>query len=81
VTDVVGTKTIEDLKTSVHALDRALRAVGFDIPLWYNADNWVAYYDVYRHPEKLPPLQVGQLDFWWYDADKAAELKAAGAFR
>lgn len=81
VTAVVGTKTIEDLKTSVHALDRGLRAVGFDIPLWYNADNWVAYYDIYRHPEKLPPLQVGQLDFWWYDADKAAELKAAGAFR
>lgn len=81
VTAVVGTKTIEDLKTSVHALDRALRTVGFDIPLWYNADNWVAYYDIYRHPDKLPPLQVGQLDFWWYDADKAAELKAAGAFR
>lgn len=76
---VVGTKTIDDLKTSVHAFDRALRAYGFDIPLWYNADNWVAYYDIYRHPEKLPPLQVGQLDFWWYDADKAAELKAAGA--
>lgn len=78
---VVGTKTIGDLKTSVHALDRGLRAVGFDIPLWYNAENWVAYYDIYRHPDKLPPLQVGQLDFWWYDADKAAELKAAGAFR
>ncbi len=54
--------------------------MGFDIPLWYNADNWVAYYDFYRHPDNLPPLQVGQLDFWWYDADKAAALKAAGAY-
>ena len=78
--DVIAAKTVEDLTTSVHALDRALRAKAFDIPLWYNPDNWVAYYDFYRHPDTLPPLQVGQLDFWWYDADKAAELKAAGAY-
>lgn len=78
---VIATKTIDDLKTSVHALDRALRAVGFDIPLWYNGSTWVAYYDYYRHPDNLPPLQVGELDFWWYDADKAAELKAAGAYK
>jgi len=78
--DVIAAKTVEELTTSVHALDRALRAKAFDIPLWYNPDNWVAYYDFYRHPDTLPPLQVGQLDFWWYDADKAAELKAAGAY-
>lgn len=78
--DVIAAKTVDDLTTSVHALDRALRAKAFDIPLWYNPDNWVAYYDFYRHPDTLPPLQVGQLDFWWYDADKAAELKAAGAY-
>ena len=78
---VIATKTIDELKTAVHALDRALRAVGFDIPLWYNAESWVAYYDFYRHPDTLPPLQVGELDFWWYDAKKAAELKAAGAYR
>ena len=78
--DVIAAKTVDSLTTSVHALDRALRAKAFDIPLWYNPDNWVAYYDFYRHPDTLPPLQVGQLDFWWYDADKAAELKAAGAY-
>jgi microcin C transport system substrate-binding protein len=80
ITKVIAASTLDDLHTTVHALDRALRFVGFDIPLWYNADNWVAYYDFYRHPDKLPPLQVGQLDFWWYDADKAAALKAAGAY-
>lgn len=77
---VVAAQTLDELHTTVHALDRALRFTGFDIPLWYNAESWVAYYDFYRHPEKLPPLQVGELDFWWYDADKAAELKAAGAY-
>lgn len=77
---VVGATKIEDLKTAVHALDRALRAKVFDIPLWYNPDTWVAYYDFYRHPDALPPLQVGELDFWWYDAEAAETLKAQGAY-
>ncbi|WP_284164575.1 extracellular solute-binding protein [Frigidibacter sp. SD6-1] len=77
---VVAAQTQTDLKTSVHALDRVLRSLGFDIPLWYNSDTWVAYYDFYRHPDNLPPLLVGELDFWWYDADAAQRLKAAGAY-
>lgn len=78
---VVATDTLEGLKTSVHALDRVLRSVHFDIPLWYSDKAWVAYYDMYRHPETLPPLQVGELDFWWYDAAAADKLRAAGALR
>ncbi|MDI3338489.1 extracellular solute-binding protein [Defluviimonas aestuarii] len=80
ITHVVAAQSLDDLKTSVHALDRALRAVGFDIPLWYLPATWVAYYDYYRHPENLPPLSVGELDFWWYDAEAAERLKAAGAY-
>lgn len=80
ITHAIAATTLEELKTSIHALDRALRAVGFDVPLWYNPNNWVAYYDFYRHPEKLPPLSVGELDFWWYDAEAAQKLRAAGAY-
>ncbi len=72
--------TLDDLRTSVRALDRVLRSIGFDIPIYYNPETWVAYYDMYRHPEPLPPLTVGELDFWWYDADAAGRLRAAGAF-
>lgn len=77
---VVGASTLDELTTSVHALDRVLRAIGFDIPLWYNDETWVAYYDFYRHPEELPPLSVGNIDFWWFDAAAYDRLKAAGAF-
>ena len=80
ITQVIATKTLDEMKTGVRALDRALRAVGFDIPLWYKAESWVAYYDFYRHPETLPPLATGELDFWWYDAEAADRLRAAGAF-
>lgn len=77
---VIAATTLDELRPAVHALDRALRHVGFDIPLWYNPESWVAYYDFYRHPETLPPLQVGELDFWWFDAEAHARLRAAGAF-
>lgn len=80
IQSVVPVDNLDDLKTAIHALDRALRAKGFDIPLWYNAETWLAYYDFYRHPDDLPPLLVGELDFWWYDAEAAADLKAKGAY-
>ncbi|OSP56750.1 extracellular solute-binding protein [Pseudoruegeria sp. SK021] len=79
IASVVAADTLDDLTSSVHALDRVMRANRFDIPLWYNDATWVAYYDMFRHPETLPPLSVGELDFWWYDAEAAAQLKSEGA--
>ena len=76
---VVDAQTLDELRTSVKALDRALRAVAFDIPLRYKPESWVAYYNYIRHPENLPPLAVGHLDFWWADQDAFEKLKAEGA--
>ena len=78
---VIEASTLEELRTSVRALDRVLRHTGFAIPQWFNTDTWVAYYDLYRHPENMPPLALGQYDFWWYDEAAAAELRAQGAIR
>ena len=71
----------EDEEASLMALDRALRYEFIMIPLWYNPSHWVAYYDMFEHPDTIPPYALGQLDFWWYNEDKAAELKASGALR
>ncbi|MFT3690183.1 extracellular solute-binding protein [Paenirhodobacter sp.] len=73
-------QTRDEMTPRVHALDRALRALRFWVPQWYKASHTVAYYDMYEHPETLPPHALGELDFWWYNADKAAKLKAGGAF-
>ena len=73
--------TREDMDTVIHALDRSLRALRFWVPQWYKADHTVAYYDIFAHPDKIPPYALGELDFWWYDADKAAKLKQSGALR
>jgi microcin C transport system substrate-binding protein len=73
-------KTRKDLNTAVSALDRSLRALHIWVPQWYNATHRVAYLDIYEHPEKIPPYSLGEMDFWWYNADKAKKLQAEGAF-
>jgi microcin C transport system substrate-binding protein len=69
----------EELTTAVHALDRVLRAEMFWVPQWFKPVYTVAYFNMYDYPETLPPYSLGQLDFWWYNAEKAEKLKAEGA--
>ena len=69
------------LTVATKAMDRVLRAERFWVPQWFKDTHTVAYFDMYAHPEALPPYALGELDFWWYDADKAAALKAAGAIK
>ncbi|WP_147127206.1 extracellular solute-binding protein [Shimia ponticola] len=76
---VIASETSEELNTSVQALDRVLRSLKFNVPQWQNTKHWVAYWDQYEYPDPLPPLALGQLDFWWFNADKAAKLKEEGA--
>lgn len=81
ITNVMNADTKAKLIPAVKALDRVLRALRFRVPQWYKNKHTVAYYDMYEHPETLPPYELGQLDFWWMNAEKADKLKAAGAFR
>ena len=67
--------------TALIAFDRALRYERFMIPTWYIDVHWVSYWDMYEHPENMPPYDLGVLDFWWFNAEKAEALKASGALR
>lgn len=78
---VMAAKSNDDLTVATHALDRVLRAERFWVPQWFKATHTVAYFDMYEHPEALPPYALGELEFWWFNADKAAALTAAGALR
>ncbi|MGR3539841.1 MAG: extracellular solute-binding protein [Hasllibacter sp.] len=78
---VAEASSMEEMAAAVRAVDRILRAERFVVPVWYKANYWVAYWDQYDHPDELPPYDLGELDFWWYDAEAAAELRAAGALR
>ena len=63
------------------ALDRVLRWERFMIPMWYKDKYWLSYWDMYEHPEDIPQLDLGILDFWWVNPEKAAALRASGALR
>lgn len=71
----------EEEQTALRVLDRVLRYEFFMIPVWYNDSYWVSYYDQYAYPDPLPPYDLGFLDFWWFEEDKAAALKSSGALR
>lgn len=77
-------KTLEELTTAVHALDRTLRAYRFWVPQWHKPVDTIARFDIYGFPEKVrdkedPLRALGELDFWWFDQEKFDKLKAAGA--
>jgi microcin C transport system substrate-binding protein len=78
---VEAAKTREELDVAVQALDRVLRAQKFWVPQWYKDTHTVAYYDMYEHPETLPPYALGELSFWWHNPEKETALKAAGALK
>ena len=78
---VLAAKTKDDLTVATKALDRVLRSIRFWVPQWYKASSTVAYYDQFVHPETLPPYALGELSFWWFDAEKAKALKASGALK
>ncbi|WP_092888147.1 extracellular solute-binding protein [Roseicitreum antarcticum] len=78
---VLDAESQEELTHSVRALDRVLRAYQFRVPQWFKNAHTVAYFDQYGYPDPLPPHARGELDFWWFDADKAAQLRADGALR
>jgi microcin C transport system substrate-binding protein len=77
---VEAAETRAEMTVAVRALDRVLRAYKFWVPQWFKDVHTVAYYDMYEHPENLPPFALGELDFWWYNAENGEKLKAAGAF-
>ncbi|KIC51897.1 extracellular solute-binding protein [Tateyamaria sp. ANG-S1] len=74
-------QTVEEEEAAMRALDRALRHEFIMIPMGYAPNHWVAYYDMYEYPDVIPPYNLGYLDFWWMNEEKAAELRASGALR
>ena len=76
---ITSTESKADLIIAVRALDRVLRAEKFWIPQWYKDVHTVAYFDMFEHPDPLPPYSLGYLDFWWVNPEKEAALRAKGA--
>lgn len=77
---IIASENRDELNLNTRALDRALRSMHMWVGGWYKGVHTLSYYDMYRHPENLPPYALGEMSIWWYDAERGEELKAEGAF-
>jgi peptide/nickel transport system substrate-binding protein/microcin C transport system substrate-binding protein len=62
-----------DIVLYTKVLDRLLRAGHYLVPLYGKSETNVAYWNQYRHTEKLPTNAVG-IDYWWVDKDAEARV-------
>lgn len=61
---IPAAKTREDLVAKVRALDHALITGTYMIPLYYNPQDFVAYWKPLTHPDTMP-LYGTVLETWW----------------
>lgn len=83
IVKIESAKSREELDVAVKALDRVLRAMHIWVPQWYKPSHTIAYFDIFERPytDTPPKTSLGELSIWWYNPEKAAALKAAGAFQ
>jgi microcin C transport system substrate-binding protein len=75
---IVAANSRPALVTACRALDRVIRVGRYWVPNWYKASHWIAYWDLFGRPPAQPRYFRGIPDTWWYDPDKAAEIKLRG---
>ncbi len=65
----------ESLVARTRALDRVLLRGHYVVPAWHARVDRLLYWDKYARPE-VTPKNGTSVDFWWFDATKAAALEA-----
>jgi microcin C transport system substrate-binding protein len=78
IEQVMAARDRATLTIACRALDRVIRAGRYWVPQWYKGTHWVAYWDLYSHPDKKPRYARGVLETWWYDPQKAAKAGRPG---
>lgn len=71
---IIEANDLETLKTVNRALDRVLLWNYYAIPLYFNDESWIAYWNKFSYPERKPRYGIGLVTTWWLDPEKMAEL-------
>jgi microcin C transport system substrate-binding protein len=73
VDKIINAPTRKDLVTATHALDRLLQWGFYAVPHFTNRTFWIASWDKFGRPDKLPSpaYSIGQ-GAWWIDPQKLA---------
>ena len=65
-----------ELVVICRVLDRVLRSGHYWIPNWFSPNRRIAAWNLFGRPESVPKLDLGISALWWWDAEKAAAVKA-----
>lgn len=69
-------KDRDELVAYTRALDRVLLWGHYLVPQWYNPYEWIATWDIFGRPEKLPSQTTAFTQVWWVDPAKQQALAA-----
>ena len=75
---IIYAPTREDVIAATRALDRVLLWNRYVVLQWHRPSEWIAYWNTFGRPAKLPSQSPGWLQTWWYDANAG---KTPGAQR
>jgi microcin C transport system substrate-binding protein len=73
---IVFAKDREELVAATRALDRVLLWNFYSVLLYQNPEEWIAHWDRFQRPAKLPSQTSAFTQVWWFDPDAAAKLDA-----
>ena len=74
VDQLIAADNREQLNTITHALDRVLRWGFYVIPHYHSGETRIAVWDKFEYPEPFPRYAM-DLDAWWVDTQREAELQ------
>jgi len=76
---LIFAKDRDELVAATRALDRVLLWNHYMVPLWYSPEQWIAHWDRFGRPARMPALDAAFTRTWWEDKAKAAAIdRAAG---
>ncbi|WP_295556462.1 extracellular solute-binding protein [uncultured Hyphomicrobium sp.] len=76
IEELVQAKDRDEVVAHTRALDRVLLWGHYVVPQWYNPYEWLATWDMFGRPEKLPSLTSAFSQVWWVDPAKEQALSA-----
>jgi len=73
---VVNAENRAELITAARALDRVVMWSEIVIPHWFKGKHNVAYWNKFERPDTKPLYDLGVLDTWWFNPEKAKYIDA-----
>ena len=76
---VIAAKSRKALTDATRALDRVLMWNQYVVPQWYKGEHNIAYWNKFDRPELKPRFDLGMLDTWWFNPQKAGMIATGKA--